>query len=82
MNTRDDARYRLDLAEGYLTEAEEDFAADKWSGCLAAAQESVENAGKAIIACLAPVVKTHEPSRQLAALLDDPRLPAHLRIAA
>jgi hypothetical protein len=46
VNSREDADYRLTLAKGYLSRAESDAVDEQWDGCLANAQEAVENAGK------------------------------------
>ena len=75
MNTIDDARYRLTLAEGYLDKAERFFRQEAWHDCLRDAQNSVENAGKSIVACFAPVEKTHEPVRQIRAMLQAGTIP-------
>lgn len=81
MNTRDEAAYRLELAEGYLHEADDAYLGERWHACLAGAQESVENSVKAMVACLAPVVKTHDPAKQLAGLLGNQAIPSDLRDA-
>ena len=79
MNSIDDARYRLTLAEGQLTDAEQDLEQSRWHTCVADAQMAVENAGKAIIACFVPVEKTHEPAKQIRTLLKEALVPNSVR---
>lgn len=75
MNGRDDALYRLQLAEHYLEDAEQEFDKSRFSDCVGSAQEAVENSAKAIVACFWPVEKSHEPDRQLRQLLQKANLP-------
>ena len=68
MNSREDAAYRLELAKGYLSRAESDAVDEQWDGCLANAQEAVENAGKSILEHFRPTPRAHdvlEPLEQL-----------------
>ncbi|MBI5653812.1 MAG: HEPN domain-containing protein [Chloroflexi bacterium] len=69
MNSYEDARFRLDLARGYLARAESDAREKKWDGCLANAQEAVENAGKSILAHFRPTPQTHDVIDPLEKLL-------------
>jgi HEPN domain-containing protein len=75
MNPRDEARYRLTLAEGYLDKANRFYGDGSWHDCVRDAQAAVENAGKAIVACFTPVEKTHEPAEQVRVLLDEGVIP-------
>ncbi|MFQ5611254.1 MAG: HEPN domain-containing protein [Anaerolineae bacterium] len=79
MNTIDEARYRLMLAEGYLDKAEGFFRQDAWHDCVRDAQGSIENAGKSIIACFTPIEKTHDPVKQIEALLKKGGIPSTIR---
>ena len=73
--------YRLQLCEGFLKEAEQDFKLKRWRSCVDNSQLSVENAGKTIIAIFAPVEKTHDPSLQLKQIIEKADIPyANLRI--
>lgn len=81
MNTVDDARYRLTLAEGQLADAERDCKDQRWHLCVASAQSAAENAGKAIIACFLPIEKTHEPVKQIEAMLEEGIIPDEVREA-
>jgi len=79
VNWSDHARYRLDLAEGFLGEARQDLDLDRFRPCVSNAQLSIENAAKAVIALFGPVGKTHEPWRELKALLAEEVIPQALR---
>jgi len=75
MNSHEEARFRLDLAEGYLREAEEEFKLERWWATVANAQLTIENAGKAVVALFEPVEKLHDPSKQLAEILSREPIP-------
>jgi len=59
MNSRQDSAYRLLLARRYLDEAEQDMDLHRWRAAVEAAQMSIENAAKAIVACFGPVPRSH-----------------------
>ncbi len=75
MSTSRDVDYRLALAEGFLAEADQDFALKRWRSCVDNAQLAVENAGKAALSLFGIVPKTHDPARQIAAILREQELP-------
>ncbi len=75
MRARDEVGYRLALAKGFLAEAEQDIALERWRSCVNNAQLAVENTGKAVLAWFGAVPKTHDPAQQLAALLRTQPLP-------
>ena len=75
MNVRDEVAYRLGLAEGFLREAEQDVLLERWRSCVDNAQLAVENSGKAVLALFGISPKTHDPARELAALLRTRELP-------
>jgi HEPN domain-containing protein len=79
MNTVDDARYRMTLAEGQLADAEKDHGDRRWHLCVASAQSAAENSGKAIIACFLPIEKTHDPVKQIEAMLEEGIIPDEVR---
>ena len=79
MNSREDVDYRLNLAKGFLKEAEEDFQMKRWRSCVASAQLSVENSGKAILMIFGISPKTHEPARHLAKLVHNTEIPNEIR---
>jgi HEPN domain-containing protein len=57
-----EARYRLNLAEGFLLEAREDMGTKRWRSCVDNSQLAVENAAKAMLALLGPVGRVHHPA--------------------
>jgi HEPN domain-containing protein len=67
--------YRIALAAGFLNEAEQDFTLERWRSCVDNGQLAVENSGKAVLALFGIVPKTHDPARQVAAILRDQELP-------
>ena len=69
MNAPDEVAYRLALAKGFLAEAEQDVGLTRWRSCVDNAQLTVENSGKAILASFGVSPKTHDPAKQVAALL-------------
>ena len=79
MNSRDDSEYRLNLAKGFLKEAEEDFKSKRWRSCVACSQLVVENAGKAILVLFGVSPKTHEPAKQLAKIFRNSSVPSEIR---
>lgn len=79
MNSREDVEYRLNLAKGFLKEAEEDFQLKRWRSCVNSAQLSVENSGKAILMLFGLSPKTHEPARYLEELIHYEKIPIEMR---
>ena len=75
MNSREDVEYRLNLSKGFLREAEQDFQLGRWRSCVANAQLSVENAGKAVLMLFGVSTKTHEPAKHMAQLIKNPEIP-------
>lgn len=78
MRPQEEARYRLNLAKGYLDEAEEDFGTKRWRSCAAGSHLAIENSAKGTIACFAPVALTHDPAPQLARLLEAKTMPGEV----
>lgn len=79
MNSLEDVEYRLNLAKGFLREAEEDFQLKRWRSCVNSAQLSVENSGKAILMLFGISPKTHEPAKHLARLVHNTEIPNKIR---
>lgn len=75
MSTSKDIEYRIALAAGFLTEAEQDFTLERWRSCVDNAQLAVENSGKAALALFGIAPKTHDPARQIATVLREQTLP-------
>ncbi|VVB87437.1 HEPN domain protein [uncultured archaeon] len=78
MKSKDESRYRLNLAEGFLTEAEQDFELSRWRSCVDNSQLAVENTGKTIVACFRPVEKSHNPAKQVMDLLKTEKIDEEL----
>lgn len=55
MQSTEQVRYRLRLAEGFLEEARQDISSQRWRSCVDNSQLAVENAAKALLAMLGPV---------------------------
>lgn len=79
MNSNDDVKYRLNLAKGFLGEAEEDLKLKRWRSCVDNAQLAVENSGKAILMLFGVSPKTHEPAKHLAQLARNQEIPPNIR---
>jgi HEPN domain-containing protein len=79
VNSNDDVNYRLNLAKGFLGEAEEDLKLKRWRSCVDNAQLSVENSGKAILMLFGISPKTHEPAKHLAQLVKNREIPSTVR---
>lgn len=71
MDSKEEARYRLRLAEGYLREAEVLVLASQWRACVSSAQLAVENSAKAVLALVGPLTKSHDLSGLLLDAKDD-----------
>ena len=63
MQSTDSPHYRLNLAQGFLTEAREDLQLARWRSCVDNCQLAVENAAKVALALLGPVGRTHDPAK-------------------
>lgn len=79
MNSSGDVAYRLNLANGFLQEAEEDLQLKRWRSCVDNSQLSVENSGKAILMLFGVASKTHEPAKHLAHLIKNEQIPPQVR---
>jgi HEPN domain-containing protein len=62
MDSKEEAQYRLRLAEGYLREADVLVGASQWRACVSSAQLAVENSAKAVLALVGPLTKSHDLS--------------------
>jgi HEPN domain-containing protein len=60
VNSHESSKYRFELAQECLAFAETQAQDGHWSICLGYAQETVENAGKAILLQFRPVPRTHD----------------------
>lgn len=71
----DSTNYRMELARGFLSEAQQDLGLQRWRSAVSHAQLSVENALKGTISLFLPVAKTHDPARILLELLARQQIP-------
>jgi len=74
MTAKEDACYRLRLAEGFYNEARQDMAFSRWRSCVDNSQLSVENSAKTILAIFGPVERSHAPSKYLKQLIEGGKL--------
>jgi HEPN domain-containing protein len=72
---KDEAGYRIALAELRLRSAEASLDAGRWADAALFARGSVENAAKAVLACFHTVPRTHEPAEVLRTALGLPAFP-------
>ena len=79
MNSPDLVEYRALLAEGFLKEAEQDLALERWRSCVDNAQLATENAGKCVLALFGVTPKTHDPAQEVAQVLRTQAVPPVLR---
>ncbi len=61
----DEVGYRLRLAAGFLAEARQDVALQRWRSSVDNSQLATENAAKAVLALPGPVGRTHNPAALL-----------------
>jgi len=78
MHAIEEARFRLNLAEGYTMEAREDLGLKRWRSCVDNSQLAVENAAKVALALVGPVARTHDPAKLLRKVLAENLFPASL----
>jgi HEPN domain-containing protein len=81
VNAPDEVSYRLALAKGFLAEAEQDLTLERWRSCVDNSQLVVENVGKTALSVFGVPPKTHDPVRQIAAILREEELPQEIRLA-
>ncbi len=68
--------YRLELARGFLREAQEDLSLQRWRSSISNAQLVAENALKAVVSLFAPVAKPHDPANILLEMMARRQIPA------
>ena len=79
MSLPDEVLYRQRLAEGFLTEARQDFSLKRWRACVDNSQLATENAAKGALALLGPVGRTHNPAGLLRTALEKGEYPVKVR---
>ena len=81
MNATDDVAYRLALAKGFLNEAEQDMGLGRWRSCVDNSQLAVENTGKTALSLFGVAPKSHDPAKQIAAILRQQTIPKEMASA-
>jgi len=74
LQSEEEARYRLTLAEGYLERARKALASEDFSDTVSEAQLCVENAAKAVVSCFRIPGWSHDPSAELREVLESNQL--------
>lgn len=78
MTPKDEAAYRIRIAETRVAEADRLLETALWAGATLLARAAIENAAKGVLACFQAVPRTHEPADVLDASLRDAAFPAEL----
>lgn len=73
MNSEEEAKYRISLAEGYLKRAEAAAKRKDHLAVISNSQQAVENSAKAIISCFRIPSWSHDPSNELSEVMEDNR---------
>ena len=71
LDSRDEAKYRADLADGHLERARKALSRADFADTVSEAQLSIENAAKAVISCFQIPSWSHDPSEELKDIIED-----------
>jgi HEPN domain-containing protein len=71
MGSHKDVEYRLELARGFLNEAEQDYSLKRWRACVSGSILVLENTGLAVLMLFGVSPLTHKPGRHLAQLVTE-----------
>jgi len=63
--------YRLELARGFLNEAEQDYSLKRWRSCVSGSILVLENTGIAALMLFGVSPLTHKPARHLSQLISE-----------
>jgi HEPN domain-containing protein len=69
MGLHKDVEYRLELARGFLNEAEQDYSLKRWRACVSCSILVLENTGLAVLMLFGVSPLTHQPGRHLSQLI-------------
>ena len=69
MDLHRDVDYRLELARGFLNEAEQDCSLKRWRACVSGSILVLENSGLAVLMLFGVSAMTHKPARHLSQLM-------------
>ena len=71
MGLHKDVDYRLELARGFLNEAEQDCSLKRWRACVSGSILVLENSGLAVLMLFGVSPLTHKPARHLSQLMTE-----------
>lgn len=71
MGSHKDIDYRLELARGFLNEAEQDYSLKRWRACVSGSILVLENSGLAVLMLFGVSPMTHKPARHLSQLVTE-----------
>jgi HEPN domain-containing protein len=71
MGIEKDVAYRLELARGFLNEAEQNLTLRHWRSCVSASILVVENTGLAVLMLFGVSPLTHKPGKHLTQLITE-----------
>ena len=71
MRSHKDVEYRLELARGFLNEAEQDYSLKRWRACVSGSILVVENTGLAVLMLFGVSPFTHKPGLHLSQLISE-----------
>ncbi len=71
MKLQQDIEYRLELAKGFLSEAEQDETLQRWRACVSSSILVIENAGLAVLMLFGVSPFTHKPGGHLSQLISE-----------
>lgn len=71
MNSEEEAKYRLTLADGYLRRAEEASTRGDHFSVISNSQLAVENSAKSVISCFRIPSWSHDPSSELLEVIEE-----------
>ena len=66
-----DIDYRLELARGFLNEAEQDYSLKRWRSCVSGSILVLENTGLAVLMLFGVSPLTHKPAGHLSQLITE-----------
>ncbi|NTV05556.1 MAG: HEPN domain-containing protein [Chlorobiaceae bacterium] len=75
MGFQKDVEYRLELARGFLNEAEQDYSLKRWRACVSGSILVLENTGLAVLMLFGVSPLTHKPGRHLYQLISEGTVP-------
>ncbi|MEI7824147.1 MAG: hypothetical protein WCI01_02535 [Chlorobiaceae bacterium] len=71
MESHKDVDYRLELARGFLNEAEQDYSLKRWRACVSGSILVLENSGIAVLMLFGVSPLAHKPARHLSQLVSE-----------